>query len=58
MMYKITYGLVAVPKTRLIKPERSNRGHHSKMYIEMNSTIDAAKYSFYVRTLRSHNGTI
>ena len=54
MMYKISNGLVAVPPSQLVKPTRTLRGHNRK-YIEIRTTCNTARFSFYVRTIRQWN---
>ena len=54
LMYRITYGLVEVPPTRLEKPSRNTRGHSFK-YKTIGTTCDIVKHSFYLRTIPEWN---
>ena len=54
MMYKIVHGLVAVPPTRLVKPNRQLRGHRYK-YQHISTNCEQSKHSFYPRTIREWN---
>ena len=54
MLYKISYGLVAIPPTRLLQPARSLRGHTSK-YQTLRPSCDTVKNSFYYRTIPTWN---
>ena len=54
ILYKICWGLVAVPPTRLQKPNRQTRGHTQKLNV-LTSTCDSVKNSFYVRTIPEWN---
>ena len=54
MIYKITWGLVAVPPTRLQSPNRKLRGH-SKKYKVIPTTCDTVKHSFFSRTIPQWN---
>ena len=54
MLYKITWGLVAVPPTRLQSPNRRTRGH-SKKFKVIPTTCDTVKNSFFSRTIPQWN---
>ena len=54
MLYRISNGLVAVPPTRLIEPERKTRGHSIK-YRVIPSTNERVRHSFYNRTIPKWN---
>ena len=54
MMYNISHGLVAVPPTELVKPQRSTRGHHFK-YQTIGTNNNRSKYSFYPRSIPEWN---
>ena len=54
MMYKIVHGLVAVPPTHLVKPNRQLRGHRYK-YQHISTNCEQSKHSFYPRTIREWN---
>ena len=54
MMYRIDKELVAIPSTRLDKSLRENRGHEYK-FVEMGSTCNTVKFSYYVRTIKDWN---
>ena len=54
MLYRISNGLVAVPPTRLIEPERKTRGH-SRKYRVIPSTNERVRHSFYNRTIPKWN---
>ena len=54
MMYNISLGLVAVPPTELVKPQRSTRGHHFK-YQTIGTNNNRSKYSFYPRSIPEWN---
>ena len=54
MMYKICWGLVAVPPTRLHKPTRQTRGHSQKFNV-LTYTCNTVKNSFFARTIPQWN---
>ena len=54
MMYKIVHGLVAVPPTCLVKPNRQLCGHRYK-YQHISTNCEQSKHSFYPRTIREWN---
>ena len=54
MLYKISYGLIAVPPTRLIQPSRTTRGHTQKLQV-IHTTIERVRQSFYPRTIPQWN---
>ena len=54
MMYNISHGLMAVPPTELVKPQRSTRGHHFK-YQTIGTNNNRSKYSFYPRSIPERN---
>ena len=55
MMFRIDKGLIAVPKTRLVETERQGLGGHSKKFMELGSTCNPVKFSFFVRTIKEWN---
>ena len=54
MMYNILHGLVAVPPTELIHPQRSTRGHSLK-YQTISTNNNRTKNSFYPRSIPQWN---
>ena len=54
LMYRITHCLIAVPSHRLHPPARTTRGHMYE-YQTLRSSCDAAKFSFFIRTIPDWN---
>ena len=54
MMYNISHGVVAVPPTELIRPQRSTRGHSLK-YQTTSTNNNRTKNSFYPRGIPQWN---
>ena len=50
MMYNISHGLVAMPPTELIHPQRATRDHSLK-YQTISTNNNRTKYSFYPRSI-------
>ena len=54
LMYKISYNLVAVPPTQLVKPRRNTRGHKFK-YQTIGANSNQYQNSFYPRSIPQWN---
>ena len=54
MMHDISHGLMALPRTELVKQQRSTRSHHFK-YQTIGTNSNCSKYSIYPRSIPEWN---
>jgi len=56
LLYKIVYGMVAIPAQNYLLPlARTSRLHHNKSFIVPHSNSDYHLYSFFPHTIRLWN---